>query len=88
MFEGAFPDCTITPEYIMSAILAAANTLAVDSHGNTALHRCATPEEVDALVRLGLDVNAKNSGRRTPLHYACSNSRLEVAAALIAAGRA
>ena len=86
IFEGVFPDGTIAPEYIMSDILAAAKTLIADSRGNTALHSCKTGAEVDVLVRLGLDVNAKNSGRGTPLHSACGNSRLEVAAALIAAG--
>ena len=70
----------------MSDIIAAAKLIAADSLGNTALHRCTTLEEAEALVRLGLDVNAKNHASVTPLHSACANSRLEVAAALIAAG--
>ena len=67
-------------------MLAAANTLAADSYGLTALHRCTTPEDVEALVALGLNVNAKTSSGRTPLHSACNNGHLKVAEALIAAG--
>jgi len=67
-------------------MLAAAKTLATDSNGNTALHRCTTPKEVEALVALGLNVNAKNDEDINPLHSACSNDRLEAAQMLIAVG--
>ena len=67
----------------MSPILDAANTLAADSFGDNALHRCKTPEEVDALIKLGLDVNARNIEGETPLHYACFKGVLKVAEALL-----
>ena len=51
----------------MSDILAAAKALATDSNGLTALHRCTTPKDVEALVALGLNVNAKNAGGWAPL---------------------
>ena len=70
----------------MSPILDAANTLATDAKGFTAFHHCTTKEEAEALLKLGLDVNARNVYDSTPLHYASSNGNTEVVAALLAAG--
>ena len=70
----------------MSPILDAANTLATDAKGLTALHRCETAVEAEALIKLGLNVNEKASAGSTPLHYACIDGYLGVAQKLIAAG--
>jgi len=70
----------------MSDILAAASTLAADANGNTALHRCTTPEEAEELIRLRLDVEAKNVCGSSPLCTACDWGNLKVAQVLIAAG--
>ena len=70
----------------MSPILDAANTLATDAKGLTALHHCTTKEEAEALLKLGLDIGAKDVAGATPLHYASSDGHTEVVAALLAAG--
>lgn len=70
----------------MSTILDAANTLATDSYGITALHRCRTAEEAVALIKLGFDVDAKDNGGERPLHRPCAAGRTGVVHALIDAG--
>ena len=69
-----------------SAILAAAKTLATDSNGRTALHRCKTAAEAAAVLKLGADVNAGDKAGATPLQHACYQGNLELAKALLAAG--
>ena len=70
----------------MSPILDAANALATDANGLTALHRCTTAVEAEALLKFGLNVNAKSVSGSTPLHFACRGGHFKAAEALIAAG--
>ena len=69
----------------MMSIVAAAESLA-PLNGENALFRCESAEEVNALVALGLDVNARNKNNTTPLIRAATQNHLEVVEALIAAG--
>ena len=60
-----------------------------DGEGNTALHlaaRNAHVETVEALIRGGCDVAARNKGEYTPLALAVTKNAAEVVPALIAAG--
>ena len=81
---------------LFAALLAmpADEARADDGHpgSNHALHRAAGRDgDLAVVVHLlgsahGWDVNARDSHRRTPLHYAASNNRAAIAAELIAAG--
>lgn len=70
----------------MSDILDAATTLAMKATGDTALHRCKTAEEAEALLKLGLNVDVKNFHDETPLHWASRDGRTSVVKFLLSAG--
>ncbi|CAL5353992.1 unnamed protein product [Camellia sinensis] len=63
-----------------------------DSQGRTglqALHMASANghlDIVDYLIRNGVDVNASNVEKNTPLHWACLNGHIEVVKNLILAG--
>jgi ankyrin repeat protein len=65
----------------------------VNAEGDTLLHRIVFLAPADRqeagvaeLVALGADVNARNVGRRTPLHFAARAGRIEAVTALLARG--
>lgn len=68
-------------------MLVAAKTHTTGSFGYTALHRCFSAEEANAILNLGLiDVNVKNDQGMTPLNMAVMNETLEVAEVLLKRG--
>eukprot|EP00913_Durusdinium_trenchii_P016265 g15285.t1 len=79
------------PEWkVVKACGAAAQTGAeVDEEGRSALHRAAFNgeiDEVERLLRAGLDIEAKDNRVDTPLHLAAGYGHLTVVDRLIAAG--
>ena len=67
---------TITPNVIRKLVQAGANIYAVDTEGNTPLHRAAGQDNLQAIevlaAEFGADVNSKNKKGETPLHLSSS----------------
>jgi ankyrin repeat protein len=61
-----------------------------NAHGQTLLHQasqskylCESPNVLQLLLELGLDVNARDKRQETPLHFACSCGNFETAQVLL-----
>lgn len=63
---------------------AGADPMARDAHGQTAMFYTGTDK--DALIRAGLEVNARNPAGWTPLHFAAFKANVELAQALLDRG--
>lgn len=76
-------DWEFRKDVLHTVIAKGASARAVDFNGNTLLHASVSTiylrsEEIDTLLALGLDVNARNILGRTPLHLLCSRNSMLV----------
>lgn len=73
LFHAAFGEV----EVVQALVKRGANIHALDKSGNTVLHYTSDPKVTTYLLKLGLDPNAQNDIKETPLHIAVVDGDLE-----------
>jgi len=70
-------------EIVRMLIEQGANFYEDDFYGNTPLHKTSNENMVQFFIDKGMDVNKKNNNGKTPLHFACVSSKLNIVNKLI-----